>query len=134
MARLLDQFSTVFLFGLRIDAANTADATEKPSPLAAAPASRAAAQEEARRLLAAARSAAAADGTPPAQVESAAFATVAWLDEIIARQSRWTDSATPLQAQLFNSSNAHSEFFHHLLFYTTNRYTVRYGENRSHRC
>lgn len=119
MARLLDQFSTVFLFGLRIDAANTdaantAGATEKPDSPASLPASRAAAQEEARRLLAAARSAAAAVGTPSAQVESAAFATVAWLDEIFARQRRWADSAPPLQAQLFNSSNAHSEFFHHL--------------------
>ncbi|REM67806.1 type IV / vi secretion system, dotu, partial [Mycobacterium tuberculosis] len=48
---------------------------------------------------------------------SAAFAMVAWIDEILARHP---DAATaagtvaPLQVQLFNSNNAHSEFFHHL--------------------
>lgn len=109
MARLLDQFSAVFSFGLAVDARNNAG-----DALNATPTSRAAAQAEARRLLADARTAAAADGAPAAQVESAAFAMVAWLDEIFARQRRWTDATAPLQAQLFNSSNAHSEFFHHL--------------------
>ena len=108
MARLLDQFSALFSYGLAIDAVDPLRAG------VAEPTTRADAQAQARRLLAEARLAATAGGTPPAQVESAAFAMVAWLDEIFARQRRWTDAAPPLQAQLFNSSNAHSEFFHHL--------------------
>ncbi len=108
MARLLDQFSALFSYGLAIDA------VDPLHPGSAEPTTRADAQARARRLLAEARLAATASGAPPAQVESAAFAMVAWLDEIFARQRRWADAASPLQAQLFNSSNAHSEFFHHL--------------------
>ncbi len=53
-------------------------------------------------------------GIPAQRVESASFAMVAWLDEIVARHPGWSAGATPLQVQLFNSNNAHSEFFHHL--------------------
>ena len=114
MARLLDQFSGLFAFGLAIDAHDPLHANVDARADLDVPINRANAQARARRLLAEARLAATADGTPAAQVESAAFAMVAWLDEIFARQRRWTDPATPLQVQLFNSSNAHSEFFHHL--------------------
>ena len=108
MAHLLDKFSALFSYGLAIDA------FDPLRPGVTEPTTRADAQAQVRRLLVDARLAATADCTPPAQIESAAFATIAWLDEIFARQRRWTDAASPLQAQLFNSSNAHSEFFHHL--------------------
>jgi hypothetical protein len=39
---------------------------------------------------------------------------VAWIDEILARHPGAEAGAAPLQVQLFNSNNAHSEFFHHL--------------------
>ena len=39
---------------------------------------------------------------------------VAWFDEIVARNPAWGTGLTPLQVLLFNSNNAHSEFFHHL--------------------
>jgi len=105
MPRLLEFFAPLFSFGLALDAA-IRDGTAHWLP--------AAAQDEARALLERARAEARAAGKPPAQVESASFAIVAWFDEIMARNPSWADSVAPLQLQLFNSTNAHSEFFHHL--------------------
>jgi type IV/VI secretion system ImpK/VasF family protein len=105
MARLFDCFSTLFSFGLELDAAI---ATGR---VALAPD---AAQRQALELLDGARAAARASGTPGEQIESASFAMVAWIDEIVARNPGWTTGVTPLQVRLFNSNNAHSEFFHHL--------------------
>ncbi|MDQ0589002.1 DotU family type IV/VI secretion system protein [Variovorax paradoxus] len=104
MVRLLDCFSAFVSFGLALDASI---ATGR-----AAPASHGAARQQARRLLDAAR--ASASGKPAAQIESAAFAMVAWIDEILARHPGAGVGAVPLQVELFNSNNAHSEFFHHL--------------------
>lgn len=104
MARLYDCFPAFISFGLALDASMAAGAPALPH---------AEAQREARRLLEAARCDADAAGTPAAQVELAAFAMVAWIDEILARHPGANGTA-PLQAQLFNSTNAHSEFFHHL--------------------
>jgi type IV/VI secretion system ImpK/VasF family protein len=108
MARLFDRFSALVSFGLALDAAVAAG-----EPTAAHTFTHADAQQRARELLDAARADADAAGTPPAQVESAAFAMVAWIDEILARHPGANGSA-PLQVQLFNSNNAHSELFHHL--------------------
>ena len=105
MARLFDCFKTLFSFGIELDAAIAAG-RDLPSPEAA--------QRRALELLGEARAAAAAIGSTPTHVESASFAVVAWLDEVIARHPAWTAGATPLQVQLFNSNNAKSEFFHHL--------------------
>jgi type IV/VI secretion system ImpK/VasF family protein len=105
MARLLDGFSALFFFGLELDA-SLAAGHATPSAESAL--------REALALLDAARAAAKADGKPAAQIESACFAVVAWLDEILARLPGAGDAAPPLQLALFNSSNAHSEFFHHL--------------------
>ncbi|NVM90089.1 type IV/VI secretion system ImpK/VasF family protein [Variovorax sp. SG517] len=112
MARLLDCFSTLISSGLSLDAAVAAGA---PLP------SLDAAQQQFRQQLDAARAAAEASGTPAAQIESAAFAMVAWIDEVLERHpdaataaSTGAGAAAPLQVQLFNSNNAHSEFFHHL--------------------
>jgi len=105
MARLFDCFSTLFTFGLELDAAIAAGRAA-PSPEAA--------QRRALQLLDQARAAARAAGNSEAHVESASFAIVAWLDEVIARHPARTAGAAPLQVQLFNSNNAHSEFFHHL--------------------
>ncbi|OUL99156.1 DotU family type IV/VI secretion system protein [Variovorax sp. JS1663] len=106
MARLFDCFSALFSFGLELEAAIAAGRAV-PAPDAV--------QNRARQLLEQARTAARDAGSTDAHIESAAFAMVAWLDELIARHPGWSGSgAAPLQAQLFNSNNAHSEFFHHL--------------------
>lgn len=104
MARLFDCFSALVSFGLALDAAIAAGQ--------ALPA-HGQAQQQARSLLDGARAAAGALGTPATQVESAAFAMVAWIDEILARHPG-ANGPPALQVQLFNSNNAHSEFFHHL--------------------
>ncbi|SEK16624.1 MULTISPECIES: DotU family type IV/VI secretion system protein [unclassified Variovorax] len=104
MAHLFDHFCALVSFGLALDASIAAG-----EPMLA----HEAAQQQARRLLDGARAAADAEGTPAAQVESAAFAMVAWIDEILARHPR-ANGTPALQVQLFNSNNAHSEFFHHL--------------------
>jgi type IV/VI secretion system ImpK/VasF family protein len=116
MARLLDSFSAFVSFGLALDAAIAAGR--------AAPAHDAA-QQQARQLLDAARATAAAAGTPAEQVESAAFAMVAWIDEILARHPGAKTDTAPLQVQLFNSNNAASEFFHHLSALTAQDDQVR---------
>jgi len=102
MARLLDCFSAFVSFGLALDASIAAGRAEP---------SRGSARQEAHRLLDAARACAA--DKPQAQIESAAFAMVAWIDEILARHPAGM-GAVPLQVELFNSNNAASEFFHHL--------------------
>lgn len=116
MARLIDCFAALFPFGLalRDDIASGRPAT-----------TRAAMQQEARRLLEAARSDAAASGATQVQIESASFAVVAWLDEILARHPDADAGTSPLQVQLFNSSNAHSAFFHHLASLTAEDDAVR---------
>ena len=116
MARLLDCFSPFISFGLALDASLAAG---RPALLHDA------AQQQARRLLDAARAQAEASGTPVAQVESAVFAMVAWIDEILARHPGAEAGAAPLQVQLFNSNNAHSEFFHHLSALTAQDDEVR---------
>lgn len=105
MARLFDCFCTLFSYGLQLDAAIAAGRVALSSD---------AAQRQALQLLEEARAAARAAGTSAAHVESASFAMVAWLDEVIAHHPGWATGVTPLQVQLFNSNNAHSEFFHHL--------------------
>lgn len=107
MPRLLDFYRPLFSFGLRLDLAIRAGGDR---------ASVAAAQGQALALLAQARQHATAAGQRADRIESASFALVAWLDEIIARDPDAGAGAgiTPLQVQLFNSNNAHSEFFHHL--------------------
>lgn len=105
MARLIDHFMPVFSFGLALD--------EKISQSQAA-ASVAEVQAEARRLLDAARAAALAGGKRPEHVESAAFALVAWIDEVITRNPAYWGNATPLQVAVFNTNNAGNEFFYHL--------------------
>ncbi|WP_077000750.1 DotU family type IV/VI secretion system protein [Variovorax sp. KK3] len=106
MARLFDCFSALFSFGLELDASIAAGRpTHAPD----------AAQRQALLLLEQARTAARTVGSSDGHIESASFATVAWLDELIARHPAWSGSGLqPLQAQLFNSNNAQSEFFHHL--------------------
>ena len=105
MARLLDCFSPFIAFGLGLDASIAAGHPTLTHGDA---------QREALRLLDIARADADVAGATATQIESAAFAMVAWLDEILARHPDAVDGAAPLQVQLFNSNNAHSEFFHHL--------------------
>ena len=48
-------------------------------------------------------------------MDGAAFAVVAWIDEIMARNPTWLVSGTPpLQVAMFNTNNAGNEFFQHL--------------------
>lgn len=105
MARLIDCFSGLISFGLALDASIAAGRIELACE---------AAQCQANSLLDEARGAALALGKPPAQIESARFAMVAWLDEVIGRHPGYPAGLAPLQLRLFNSNNAQSEFFHHL--------------------
>jgi len=105
MARLLDCFSPLLSFGLALDASIAAGRVNGSCD---------AARRKARMLLEEARAAARKLDKPAEQVESALFAMVAWIDEILARHPDCADGTEPLQVLLFNSNNAHSEFFHHL--------------------
>ncbi|RZL92123.1 MAG: type IV / vi secretion system, dotu [Variovorax sp.] len=107
MPRLLDFFRPVFLLGLELDVAIRQDQARAQQPVSEM-------QQEALALLEQGRREAMAAGYPPEPLESASFALVAWLDEILARAPSWSARATSLQVQRFNSNNAHSEFFHHL--------------------
>jgi len=106
MARLLHHFLPVFTFGLALDEKVTAG---QASDAAAAVTARA------RELIDRAKAAAQSDGKRPEQVDGAAFAVVAWIDEIMARNPTWLVSGTtPLQVAMFNTNNAGNEFFQHL--------------------
>lgn len=105
MARLLDAFSAFFAFGLQLDAAREARGTA-PEP--------ATVRAQARALLDAARGTAQAGGWSDVAIESASFAAVAWFDELLQRLAGTAQSGDTLQSTLFNSSNAQTEFFHHL--------------------
>lgn len=106
MARLFDCFSQLVSFGLGLDASIAAGRAEPGCE---------AARREALGLLEAARAAALALGRTATAIESARFAMVAWIDEILARHPDCRRAGgTPLQMQLFNSNNAQTEFFHHL--------------------
>ena len=105
MARMLEFFNPLFSYGLGIDeqiaASNTQGSVDEV-------------YAQARALINQARNAAQAAGKPSAAVESAAFAVVAWFDEIITRNPSWWSQASPLQVSLFNTNNAGNEFFEHL--------------------
>ena len=100
MTRLLDCFSPLISLGLR------ADAAAGPTVLL---------RQQVLGLLIDARIRAGEAGYPLATVESAVFAMVAWMDELLTRRAAAAgEPYEPLQHQLFNSRNAHTEFFHHL--------------------
>ena len=105
MSRLLHHFLPVFSFGLALDEKVTAN---QASEAAAAVTARA------RELIDRAKSAALADGKRPEQAEGAAFAVVAWIDEIMARNPAYLTGSIPLQVTMFNTNNAGNEFFQHL--------------------
>lgn len=106
MARLLDCFSRLIAFGLGLDASIAAGRAEPGCESA---------RQQALGLLEEAREAARALGHPATAIESARFAMVAWIDEILARHPGCkAGEGAPLEQQVFNSNNAHTEFFHHL--------------------
>ena len=105
MSRLLHHFLPVFSFGLALDEKVTAN---QASEAAAAVTARA------RELIDRAKSAALADGKRPEQADGAAFAVVAWIDEIMARNPAYLTGSIPLQVTMFNTNNAGNEFFQHL--------------------
>jgi type IV/VI secretion system ImpK/VasF family protein len=105
MARMLEFFTPLFSFGLAID---------EQIASAAAQGSVDEVYARARALIEQARTEAHAAGKAPPAVESAAFAVVAWFDEIITRNPSWWSQASPLQVSLFNTNNAGNEFFEHL--------------------
>lgn len=105
MARLLDRFSPLFALGSDVADALVGARSHMPHSLL---------QRHVLDLLDDARHRADADGVPAAQFESASFAVVAWLDELMARLPGDRSDRPTLQARLFNSSNAQTEFFHHL--------------------
>lgn len=105
MARLIEYFMPVFSFGLALDEKIAQSQATTPA---------AEVQAEARRLVEQARAAAQAAGKRPEHVEAAAFALVAWIDEIISRNPAYWNDTSPLQVALFNTNNAGNEFFYHL--------------------
>jgi type IV/VI secretion system ImpK/VasF family protein len=105
MARLVEFFTPLFSYGLAIDE-QIADGAAQGSVDKV--------YMCARTLIEQARSSALATGKPAAAVESAAFAMVAWFDEIITRNPSWWSQAIPLQVSLFNTNNAGNEFFEYL--------------------
>ncbi|MEO8777042.1 MAG: DotU family type IV/VI secretion system protein [Rhodanobacter sp.] len=105
MSRLLAFFTPLLSFGLAVD-----EQIAGGNP----PGSVEEVYARARSVTEQARSAALAAGKPAAAVESAAFAVVAWFDEIITRNPSWWSQASPLQVSLFNTNNAGNEFFEHL--------------------
>lgn len=106
IARLFDCFAPAFEFGTRVDRAVAAGEADNLAvePLVG----------KMRGLIEQARAAANAAGKPREQVEAAAFAVVAWFDEIVTRNPAWWNQARPLQVELFNTNNAGNEFFEHL--------------------
>lgn len=103
--RLFSFYAAAISFGLAIDAQD---------PEAPIESTGAEAQQRMRRLLERANSAARAQGQSAADIDSAAFALTAWFDEVAARRQDWVDAVAPLQLLWFNSTNAATEFFHHL--------------------
>ncbi len=104
MARLLECFSPLVGFGLALDALIAGGRAPDC----------AGAQRRADELIEEGQARALAAGKTPAQIESARFAMVAWLDEVFARHPDRTTDLAPLETRLFNSNNAETEFFHHL--------------------
>ena len=106
MPTIFDCFQPVFARGLRLQ--------EEPPTGAAAGGLR----QELIGLIAEARRRAEAERKAPAEVERAAFAVVAWLDEIVAdilvQKPGSIPGWTPLQVELFRTNNAGNEFFLHL--------------------
>ncbi|MFZ5606036.1 MAG: DotU family type IV/VI secretion system protein [Pseudomonadota bacterium] len=106
MARLLHHFSPVFAFGLALDEKVAAGQASDAATTVIA---------RARELIERARAAALADGKRPEQVDDAAFAVVAWIDEVMARNPVWlTSGVPPLQVAMYTTNNAGNEFFTHL--------------------
>jgi len=105
MARLLHHFLPVFSFGLALDEkVTTGQASEAAASVVA----------RARELIDRAKTSAQADGKRPEQADGAAFAVVAWIDEIMARNPAYLTGSIPLQVTMFNTNNAGNEFFQHL--------------------
>ena len=116
MSRLLDCFSALLSFGLGLDASIATGRANATCEVA---------RRRARELLDEARASARSVGKPAEQIESALFAMVAWMDEILARHPDCAGDAAPLQLKFFNSNNAHSEFFHHLSALPADQQEVR---------
>ncbi|AIF47062.1 hypothetical protein HY57_07160 [Dyella japonica A8] len=104
--RLLECFAPLFAYGLLIDeqaATQNLPDDEWPSIHARALA-----------LVEQGRGAAFALGKPLAEVELAAFAAVAWLDEVAMRCGGWGHRVSSLQQTLFRTGSAATEFFDQL--------------------
>ncbi len=103
--RLLECFSPLFSYGLLVD--EQAAAQVESDGVAVVQARMQALLEQARTL-------ALAEGKSLTDVEMAAFAVVAWFDEMVVRHDDAWDHAVPLQLALFHTGGAASEFFDHL--------------------
>lgn len=103
--RLFHFYASAISFGLAVDAQDPAAPIESTG---------AETQQRMRRLLERANAAARAHHRPVGDIDSAAFALAAWFDEIAARRTDWAEAVAPLQLLWFDSTNAATEFFHHL--------------------
>jgi type IV/VI secretion system ImpK/VasF family protein len=105
MPRLIEHFSKTFSLGLELDE-RIAKGTQ--------PASAQEVYETLRKVIDRAAAQAAANGKRAEHIQSATFAVVAWLDEVIAKVPGYWGAATPLQVALYNTNNAGNEFFFQL--------------------
>lgn len=105
MARLLHHFTAALSMGLALEEDVTAGRVGEDATGVLG---------RARALIDHAKSAALADGKRPEQVDAAAFAIVAWIDEVMARHPPFLSGTVPLQVSYYNTNNAGNEFFQHL--------------------
>jgi type IV/VI secretion system ImpK/VasF family protein len=71
-------------------------------------------QQDLLQKISQAKSLALQSGNSERDIEEATFATVAWVDQILARFLSGNAGVIPLQSALFNTSHAGEEFFDHL--------------------
>ena len=116
MATLFSYFCDVFSTGLEVDEALSGGKETRSAQEV---------NEQLSRTVKTARERALVAGKREQDVSEAAFALIAWLDELVGRHHDTGAAPTPLQVGAFSTSNAGNEFFSHLEKLTTEQDEVR---------
>jgi type IV/VI secretion system ImpK/VasF family protein len=103
---IFEYFSPIFLKGLRLDAQLGAGSGVVPPYVEVRDKFIADLEDVKKRAIEA--------GKKPQDVEEAAFAVAAWLDESSAKFPDWWAHTTPIQKLVFSTNNAGNEFFERL--------------------
>ena len=117
MPSLLDHYADLFDYGLGIE--DDITTAEQPSVSAGE------VTGEFLRMLKEAEANALEDGKRSQDIETASFAVVAWVDEILARHPAWLGPVTLLQKTLYDTMNAGDLFFDYLKELTEQQDEVR---------